>query len=158
MLANDLRAERSKLRGIPVARVADKLGFGPDDNGFLAAKIFDNHTRSEFDYRLLLDGERFRVEVYHRTGLASYDWVSHGSGKGAIDLMKVFMPKKPVSDVCGRLAELFPESKEGIVVELLESSSPELWRGLGQRKPAQLPSVDPGPDPKRDSKSSHDAP
>lgn len=153
-----LRMRAAKLRKIPVVRVAEKLGLLPDCDGVYQGEITEV-ANTKFQYRVFLTGEKFRVESLRRITLkGGFEWTKMGSGNGAIDCMKVFMPNMPISLVCNRLAELFPESKEGLVLELLESSNPELWKGLSQRKPAQAPSVDGIPDPKQDSKSFPEAP
>jgi hypothetical protein len=153
-----LRMRAAKFRKIPVVRVAEKLKFLPDRDGVYQGE-FTEVAETKFQYRVFIDGEKFRVESFRRiTQKAGFEWTKMGSGNGAIDFMKIFMPSKPVSHVCNRLAELFPESKEGLVLELLEGSNPELWKGLSQQRSAQAPAVDLDPDIKPDSKSSPESP
>jgi hypothetical protein len=141
-----------------VVRVAAKLKFLPDHDGVYQGE-FTEVAETKFQYRVFIDGEKFRVESFRRNTLkGGFEWTKMGSGNGAIDFMKIFMPNKPVSHVCNRLAELFPESKEGLVRELLEGSNPELWKGLSQQRSAQEPAVDVEPDLKPDSKSNPEAP
>lgn len=153
-----LRMRAAKLRKIPVVRVVEKLGFLPDGQGVYQGE-FTEVANTKFQYRVFIDGEKFRVESLRFSMLkGGFEWTKMGSGKGAIDCMNVFMPKMPISLICNRLAELFPESKEGLILELLESSNPELWKGLSQQKSAQAPAVDLEQDLKPDSKSSPEAP
>jgi hypothetical protein len=157
-VSSHLRMRAAKLRKIPVARVAEKLGFLPDAKGIYQGE-FTEVANSKFQYRVFIDGEKFRVESFRRiTQKGGFEWIKMGSGNGAIDCMKVFMPNMPISLVCNRLAELFPESKEGLILELLESSNPELWKGLSQQRSARAPAVDLAQDLKPDSKSSPEAP
>lgn len=153
-----LQVRATKLRKIPAARVAEKLGFLPDGDGVFQGE-FTEVANSKFLFRVFIDGEKFRVESLRRMTLkGGFEWTKMGSGNGAIDLMKVFMPNMPISHVCNRLAELFPESKEGLILEILESSNPELWKGLSQQRSARAPAVDLEQDLKPDSKSSPEAP
>ena len=151
----ELRNERTRLRRIPIALVAEKLGFVLDDQGNLSAELL-SHTKTIFKYRLVLTGESFEAYVYHHLRAGDYAWVHHGKGKGAIDLMKTFMQKRPVLEACNRLAEYFPESKDGIVIELLEDSNPELWKELAPQNPVKPPPADPNLSRERDSKSAPD--
>jgi hypothetical protein len=153
-----LRMRTAKLRKIPVVRIAEKLGFLPDRDGVYQGE-FTEPAKSVFQYRVFVDGEKFRVESLRRTTQkGGFEWTKMGSGNGAIDCMKVFMPNMPISHVCNRLSELFPESKEGLILELLESSNPELWKGLSRQRSAQAPAVNLHPDLKPDSKKSPEAP
>lgn len=155
-----LRIRAAKLRKIPVVRVVEKLGFLPDDGGFYKGGFTEPaNTLFQYRHRVFLDGQKFRVESLCRSVIkGGFEWTKMGSGNGAIDFMKIFMPNMPVAHVCNRLAELFPESKEGLIIELLESSNPELWKGLSQQRSAQKPAMDVEPDLKPDSKSSPEAP
>lgn len=146
----ELRYERTRLRRIPIVLVAEKLGFVLDDLGDLSAKL-PSFTNDIFKYRLVLDGECFRVEAYHHIWAGDYKWVEQGNGKGAIDLMHAFMQKRPVLEACNRLAELFPESKAGIVLELLEASNPDLWKELAPKNLKKLPPTAPNMSRERDS-------
>jgi len=128
---NNLESERSRLRSLPVLDVAAKLGFVVSEHGDLRATLPHYSVAGvEFDYRLLLEDNSFRVEAFQHVGAGNWEWKKQGSGKGAIDFMKALMPKRTISEVCNRLAELFPENKAGIVCELMESSNPKLWKGL----------------------------
>ncbi len=153
----ELRNERTRLRRIPIALVAEKLGFVLDDRGDLTAEL-PSSVKVIFRYRLVLDGESFRVEDYRNRGAGDFDWVEQVKGKGAIDLMKAFMQNRPVSEACNRLAELFPESKAGIVLELLESSDPDLWKGLAPQNLKKAPPASPDSNRERDLMREPDSP
>jgi hypothetical protein len=153
----ELKNERTRLRRIPVALVAEKMGFVPADDGTLKAKLFD-HTKTEFEYRILFSSGCFKVEAYHHLKWGSWDWVTQGDGKSAIDFMRTFVQYRSIQASCNRLAELFPEAKAGIILELLEASNPDTWKDLSQQEPTQAPSHDLGPDPKPDTISSPEEP
>jgi hypothetical protein len=136
----ELRNERTRLRRIPIALVAEKLGFVLDEWGDLSAELPDK-SGFLFTQRLVLNGECFDVECERYRGAGNYVWEHESKGKGAIDLMQAFMPKRPVLEACARLAELFPESKAGIILELSESSNPDLWKELAPQNPVIAPST-----------------
>lgn len=137
-----LEDERSRLRAIPIADVAAKLGFVDSGDGELRATLPHYTVQGvEFLYRLLITEGAFRVDAWHRIGPGGFDWVKQGAGKGAIDFLRALMPKQPISEVCDRLATLFPENQPGIVSELLEAANPELWTELARKDPDMVSDV-----------------
>lgn len=128
-----IRAVAARFRTIPVEQVIEKLGFKTDEAGDLATHYTD-HTKTEFKYRILKEAEAFRIESYRHQGGGNFVWQKVGGGKGAIDLMLPFTRFGTVSEACERLAEIFPEFSDGIVLELLESSNPILWKKLAVRQ------------------------
>ncbi len=148
----ELRNERTRLRRIPIALVAEKLGFVLDDQGDLSAKLPDK-ADVLFKHRLILKEEGFEVQINRYLGKGNYVWEHKSKGKGAIDLMQACMPKRPVLEACARLAELFPESKAGIILELSESSNLDLWKELAPQNPVSPPPADPNLSREPDSKS-----
>lgn len=134
----ELRNERTRLRRIPIALVAEKLGFVLDEWGDLSAK-FPGKFGDLFEHRLVIKEECFEVEINRYEGFGNYVWQHQGKGKGAIDLMHAYMPTRPVLEACARLAELFPESKAGIILELSESSNLDLWKELAPQNTGKAP-------------------
>jgi cell division septum initiation protein DivIVA len=134
----ELRNERTRLRRIPIALVAEKIGFVLDEWGDLSAEL-PGKADVLFKHRLILKEECFEVEINRYKGSGDYVWEHELKGKGAIDLMHAFMQKRPVLEACARLAELFPESKAGIILELSESSNPDLWKELAPQNPDKAP-------------------
>lgn len=148
----ELRNERTRLRRVPIALVAEKVGFVLDDQGDLSAELPDK-ADVLFKHRLILKEEDFEVQIKRYLGKGNYVWEHKSKGKGAIDLMLAYMQKRPVLEACARLAELFPESKAGIILELSESSNLDLWKELAPQNPVNPPPADPNLSREPDSKS-----
>lgn len=72
--------------------------------------------------------EKFSIEEYYRSPGEKLDWVKQGAGKGAIDFLSVLKPRWNLSQVCYQLATLFPEQKDGVILELVNRQTS--WVGL----------------------------
>ena len=124
---------REKLRGIPIREVLKKMEFEEDEQGTFSAFVSDGSRHNTgFRYQVFATGEQFRTEVFKRDGLDPMNWVKAGSGKGAIDLLTSlssnFSSKQTIAQVCGRLAEWFPERTGSLILELAENSQSKDFR------------------------------
>lgn len=130
---SELRAERDKLRSIPVRELACKLGFAIDEYGNFSAEVPNDLVKScPFKHRIDFTGEKFGVYIEKYRDAGKFEWEKKGGGKGAIDLLKILRPTWSIGNVCEELARLFPDRLGGIVQEVVTRRSPELWAGLSE--------------------------
>ena len=141
-----VQQEQSNLRAIPIKLLAEQLGFSDDIHGNYS--IMGPHeigSNPDATYRVLFEREKFRIE-WLRHQLGGPKWESYGSGKGAIDFIKaLFKDKLTTPQACAKLAEMFPDHKGGIVLELLNTQGPEMWVDLTAE---EVPSAKAGIEPK----------
>ena len=130
-----VQAERNRLRKIPVEAVLEKMDFKLNDQSDLRLDIQDDDIVRP--HRVILkEDQKFDIQYWH---LGTQEWVELKKGKGAIDfMMTIPLARKPNApemkttfiEACNKLAEWFPEQKAGIVGEILERKSSELWLEL----------------------------
>ena len=142
-----VQQERSCLRAIPIKLLADKRGFSDDIYGnYSIMGLHELGSNPDATYRVLFEKEKFRIE-WLRYQLGGPQWELHGSGKGAIDfIMALFKDKLTTTQACAKLAEMFPDHKGGIVLEILKTQNPAMWVDIvAENTPSPKAGIKPKP-------------